>query len=151
MCHFPMGGGGLNQQPRRVDGQSFFFPCNDSMLSFTLSLAIIHSFIYSCMQARSTYGGPNTSQGLLWWLSGKESAYQWRRHRFDPRVGKNPLEEEMATHSSILAWEIPRTDDPGGHSPWCHKRVRHKLATKTTTHPRHNGGLREGFLSWNPY
>ena len=26
----------------------------------------------------------------------------------------DPLEEEMATHSSILAWEIPRTEEPGG-------------------------------------
>ena len=25
-----------------------------------------------------------------------------------------PLEEEMATHSSILAWKIPRTEEPGG-------------------------------------
>ena len=28
--------------------------------------------------------------------------------------GKDPLEEEMATHSSILAWEIPWTEAPGG-------------------------------------
>ena len=27
---------------------------------------------------------------------------------------KDPLEEEMATHSSILAWRIPRTEEPGG-------------------------------------
>ena len=27
---------------------------------------------------------------------------------------KDPLEEEMATHSSILAWEIPWTEEPGG-------------------------------------
>ena len=27
---------------------------------------------------------------------------------------QDPLEEEMATHSSILAWEIPWTEDPGG-------------------------------------
>ena len=27
---------------------------------------------------------------------------------------KDPLEEEMATHSSILAWRIPRTGEPGG-------------------------------------
>ena len=27
---------------------------------------------------------------------------------------KNALEEEMATHSSILAWEIPWTEGPGG-------------------------------------
>ena len=26
----------------------------------------------------------------------------------------DPLEEEMATHSSVLAWEIPRTEEPGG-------------------------------------
>ena len=27
---------------------------------------------------------------------------------------EDPLEEEMATHSSILAWRIPRTEEPGG-------------------------------------
>ena len=27
----------------------------------------------------------------------------------------------MATHSSILAWEILRTEEPVGHSPWGHK------------------------------
>ena len=27
---------------------------------------------------------------------------------------EDPLEEEMATHSSILAWEIPWTEKPGG-------------------------------------
>ena len=27
---------------------------------------------------------------------------------------ENPVEQEMATHSSILAWEIPRTEAPGG-------------------------------------
>ena len=28
------------------------------------------------------------------------------------------LEKEMATHSSILAWEIPWTEELGGYSPW---------------------------------
>ena len=28
--------------------------------------------------------------------------------------GEDPLEKEMATHSSILAWRIPRTEEPGG-------------------------------------
>ena len=27
---------------------------------------------------------------------------------------QDPLEKEMATHSSVLAWEIPRTEEPGG-------------------------------------
>ena len=32
----------------------------------------------------------------------------------DPWVRKIPLEEGMATHSSFLAWKIPRTEEPGG-------------------------------------
>ena len=28
--------------------------------------------------------------------------------------GEDPLEKEMATHSSILAWRIPWTEEPGG-------------------------------------
>ena len=31
---------------------------------------------------------------------------------------EDPLEEGMATHSSILAWRIPWTEEPGGYSPW---------------------------------
>ena len=31
--------------------------------------------------------------------------------------GEDPLEEEVATHSSILAWEISWTKDPGGLEP----------------------------------
>ena len=38
---------------------------------------------------------------------------QCRRTRFDCWVRKIPLEEEMATHSSILAWRIPWTEKPG--------------------------------------
>ena len=37
---------------------------------------------------------------------------------------ENPLEKEIATHSSILAWEIPWTEERGGlrtYSPWGHK------------------------------
>ena len=36
--------------------------------------------------------------------------------------GDDPLEESLATHSSILAWRIPWTEEPGGlHSPWVWK------------------------------
>ena len=47
--------------------------------------------------------------------SGKEPTCQCRRHekhRFDP--WEDPLEEEMATHSGILAWRILWTEEPGG-------------------------------------
>ena len=36
---------------------------------------------------------------------------------------EEPMEKEMATHSSVLAWEIPWTEEPEGHGPWGHKRV----------------------------
>ena len=51
------------------------------------------------------------------WHSGKEFVCQCRRcnrGRFDPWVGKIPLEETMATHSGILAWKIPWMVEPGG-------------------------------------
>ena len=38
---------------------------------------------------------------------------------------KDPLEKEMATHSSILAWRIPWTEEPGGLQPMGSQRVRH--------------------------
>ena len=34
---------------------------------------------------------------------------------------EDPLEKEMATHSSILAWKIPWMEERGGYSPWDHK------------------------------
>ena len=39
--------------------------------------------------------------------------------------GKDPLEEGMATHSRVLAWEIPRTEEPGGLQLIGLQRVRH--------------------------
>ena len=43
---------------------------------------------------------------------------------------EDPLEKEMATHSSILAWEIPWTEE---HSPWGCITVRYDLPTKWDT------------------
>ena len=34
---------------------------------------------------------------------------------------EDPLEKGMATHSSILLWKIPWTEEPAGYSPWGHK------------------------------
>ena len=38
---------------------------------------------------------------------------------------EDPLEEERATHSSILAWEIPWTEEPGGLQSMWSQRVGH--------------------------
>ena len=40
---------------------------------------------------------------------------------------EDPLEEGIATHSSILAWRIPRTEEPGGLPSIGSHRVRHSL------------------------
>ena len=36
---------------------------------------------------------------------------------------EDPLEKGMATYSSILAWEIPRTEEPGRYSPIGYKEL----------------------------
>ena len=44
--------------------------------------------------------------------------------------GDDPLEKEMATHSSILVWTIPWTEESDSYSPWGHKEVRHNSMTE---------------------
>ena len=58
----------------------------------------------------------DNSQAFPWWLSGKESTCNVgdaEAMSSIPESGRS-LEEGMATHSSILAWRIPRTEKPGG-------------------------------------
>ena len=62
--------------------------------------------------------------GFPFGTSGKEPTYQCRRQMWVQPLGpEDPLEEEMATHSSILAWKIPRTEEPGSFSLWSHKEL----------------------------
>ena len=50
-----------------------------------------------------------------------------------PSLGwEDPLEKGMATHSSILAWRIPWTEEPGGLQSMGSQRVRHDWVTSTT-------------------
>ena len=58
------------------------------------------------------------------WLCGTESTCK----AGDPSStsgSEDLLEEEMATHSNILAWEIPRTEEPGGLQSMRSQRVGH--------------------------
>ena len=58
-----------------------------------------------------------------------------RRHRrqgFDFWVGRIPLEEKMATHSSLLTWKIPWMEEPCGLQFMGSHRVRHDWAHNTT-------------------
>ena len=49
--------------------------------------------------------------GLPWWLSGKDSACSADVSLIPGK--EDQLEKKMATNSSILAWEIPWTEEPG--------------------------------------
>ena len=46
-------------------------------------------------------------------------------------VWEDPLEKEMATRSSILAWRIPRTEKPGGLQSMGSQRVGHNWEAST--------------------
>ena len=52
---------------------------------------------------------------------GKEPIGNCGRPGFDPWVGKIPWRREMDTHSSILAWRIPWTEEPGGLQSMGHR------------------------------
>ena len=51
--------------------------------------------------------------GLPRWLSGRESICN-----AGDKGQEDPLQKVMATHSNILAWKIPWSEEPDGYSPW---------------------------------
>ena len=55
------------------------------------------------------------NMGLPWWPSGKESACNSGATGSMGSIPglEDPLEKGMATHSSVLAWRIPWTEEPG--------------------------------------
>ena len=81
--------------------------------------------------------GSALGEGLPRWLSANEFTCQCqsrRRCRFHPWAEKIPQEKEMATRSSILAWRIPWTEEPGGPQSRGSQRVGHDWA-RVHTHP----------------
>ena len=59
---------------------------------------------------------------LSWWLSGR--VRQPMQETQVRSLGlEDPLEKKMATHPSILAWAVPRTEEPSGLQSWDHKEL----------------------------
>ena len=74
---------------------------------------VLNTFLtYDIFKLQWIYQDITPSKGLPWWFSGKEppcNAGDWVLS-----LGQeDPLEKEMAIYSSILAWEIPWTEEPG--------------------------------------
>ena len=65
------------------------------------------------------------TKGFPRWLSGKDFACQCRSHRCRSLGQEDPLEEEIATHSSRPTRKIPRTEEPGGLQSMGLQRVGH--------------------------
>ena len=65
--------------------------------------------------------------GLLQWLISQESICSAgdSGDAVPPLGREDPLEKDMATHSSILAWRIPWTEEPGGLQSMGLQRVGH--------------------------
>ena len=67
--------------------------------------------------------------GLPGWPSGQES--DWQEETWVQLLGReDPLEEGIVTHSSILAWKIPWTEESGRLQAMESQRVKHDLAAK---------------------
>ena len=73
---------------------------------------------YSCLE--------NSMDGGAWWASVHGVAKSWTRlSDFTFTFHFHALEKEMATHSSVLAWRIPGTGEPGGLPSMGSHRVGH--------------------------
>ena len=100
-----------------------------------------HSGCVALGMALSTPGLRNSEPMLFQWLTCFCEANLWkwnspvaqmikrlrtmRETRVQSLGQEDPLEKEMATHSSILSWKIPWTDDPGRLQSIGSQRVRH--------------------------
>ena len=79
--------------------QMFSLKCNGTPLQ------------YSCLE--------NPMDGGAWWAAVHGVAEVWTRlSDFTFTFHFHALEKEMATHSSVLAWRIPGTGEPGGLPSW---------------------------------
>ena len=67
--------------------------------------------------------------GLSRWLSGKEPACQFKRHRFNPWSGKIPWRRKWQPTPVLLPKKSHGERSLVGYGPQCHKRFRHILAT----------------------
>ena len=83
-----------------------------------------HHYTVSPAMAKGTFPFPTVQLTVCmqmlprwcWWFKKKKNASQgsrYKRYGFDPSGLEDSLEEGVATLSSILAWRIPWTEEPG--------------------------------------
>ena len=119
--------------PLQKEKIHFFFYFLNNQLIYIIK--VLHNQWFSARGAlvllpQGTSDNIQSEFGALWLFSCKESTCQCRTHGFDPWVWEEPLEEEMATHSSIPAWRIPWTEKPvavhGVTKTWTRRSTRER-------------------------
>ena len=84
------------------------------------------------------------SERLPRWFSGKKKIclpiQEMQETRIQSLGGEDPLEEETATHSSILVWKPPWTQEPGGLQPMGFQRVGRDRVTEHIRTPSPSEG-----------
>ena len=115
-----------------------FFPVLQNYIiwvDLSLNVLILSSvFSYLVLNSSSEFLGFPGSWAFQV-SSGERIHLLWRRYRqtWFPLVRKIPLEESMATHSSIVAWRIPWTEWLGGLQFIGSQRVGHDWSNRTCT------------------
>ena len=114
-----------------------WYPYAYLLEKFSIAHVLIFTFVYA-LSSREGNGTPlqyfcleNCMDGGAWWAAVHgvmKSGTQLSDFTFTFHF--HALEKEMATHSSVLAWKIPWTDEPGGLQCKGLQRVRHDWATK---------------------
>ena len=81
---------------------------------------------------------------MAWWV---KNPHEVQETQVQSLGREDPLEEGMATHSSILAWRIPWTEESGGYSPW---GLKESDTTEATGHAHRHPPRRamEGGVNW---
>ena len=105
---------------------TFWIPCGTNSVSISIYSGVAVTFgegngtplQYSCLE--------NPMAGGAWWAAVHAVAQsQARLSDFTFTFHFHALEKEMATHSSVLAWRIPGTGEPGGLPSMGSNRVGH--------------------------
>ena len=111
------------EEPGRLQSMGSLESNMTEQLHFHFSLSCIgegngNALQYSCLE--------NPMDGGAWWAAVHGVAQSWTRlSDFTFTFHFHALEKEMATHSSVLAWRIPGTGEPGGLSSLGSHRVGH--------------------------
>ena len=104
----------LGRSPGGGNGNPLQYSCLENPMDRRAWQATVHAVAKTGWLHFGTQGRswrlkpiPYKQEGLPWWLRWKRIHLQYGRPGFDPWVGKIPLEDGVATHSSIFAWRIP--------------------------------------------